>query len=71
MGWVYLVKRRLPSGFGPVVCYLGTDGKFNSSRERGWKFETEESAEAKAFALVAKHPDWIGRLSVVRCSELI
>jgi len=71
MGWVFIVKRIMPSGFGPVSCYLGTDGKFNAGRDRAWKFETTESAEAKAFLLVSKHPEWIGRLSVVRCSELL
>lgn len=51
--------------------YLRNDGKFNGSREEAKQFETRDEAEAKAFLIVAGHPDWIGLLSVVRCSSLI
>ncbi len=69
MPWVYAIKRTMPSSFGEVPCYFKSDGKFNGSMSQAKEFETREEAETKAFLLVTKHPEWIGRLSVVRWGQ--
>lgn len=63
MPFVYLIKR---SGVTIHPSYLRKDGKFNGGHDEAVQYETKEEAEAKAFTLIAKHPEWLGHLSVVR-----
>lgn len=64
--WVYLVKR---SGVTIHPSYLKPDGKFNGGLKEAKQFESREEAETKAFMLITKYPDWIGKLKVVRSPQ--
>jgi hypothetical protein len=64
--WVYLVKCVTKEAGTTVTTYLRKDGWLRGGHDEGIQFETREEAEAKAFKIVAKHPDLLGRLSVVR-----
>lgn len=65
MGWVYFIKKVSP---GPprTATYLRDDGKFYGFPSNAKQYETREEAERKAFLLVSKNPEWIGRVTVVR-----
>lgn len=66
MPFVYLIKR---TGVTLHPSYLRRDGKFNGGRNEAVQYETRDEAEAKAFSLIAKHPEWLGHLSVVRSAS--
>lgn len=69
MPWVYLVKVTTRQG----MWYLNNHGKwrFNTDRDVAKQFETRESAESRAFLMVSKDPEILGKVAVVRCSPLI
>ena len=46
--------------------YFRRDGKLFALRHEAVQYETKEEAEAKAFTLIAKRPELLGNLSVVR-----